>query len=240
MDATLLPVACTAFFAAMLASVAGTGGGIILLPVLVSAFGVREAVPLYTLVLFSGNLSRVGLNWRLIDLKVVGWFVLGAVPAALLGSWLFTRMPDNGLLRLLGVFLIGTVVWRYLRRNDRSGFPASRFALLGAVFSMISAIVGSAGPFLAPFYLAHGLVKGAFIGTEALGTAAMHITKLAAYQSLGAMNTSLWLKGLILAPLMIAGSLIGKRIMERLPATIFIRLVEFIILGFGFWFLLAP
>jgi len=124
MEFPLLIVIPAAFFAALVASVAGTGGGVILLPVLVSAFGVREAVPLYAVILFSGNLSRVGMNWRQIDFKVVGWFVLGAVPAAVAGSWLFTRMPDTGLLRILGAFLLGSAVLRYLRREAKPGFPA--------------------------------------------------------------------------------------------------------------------
>lgn len=238
MEFSLLIVAAAAFFAALVASVAGTGGGVILLPVLVSAFGLREAVPLYAVILFSGNLSRVGMNWREIDFKVVSWFVVGAIPAAAAGSWVFTRMPDTGLLRILGAFLLASVVWRYVRRGAKPGFPAHRFLGLGAVFSVISGVVGSAGPFLAPFYLSYGLAKGAFIGTEALGTAAMHITKLATYQSLGAMSGSICLRGLALAPVMILGSYLGKRITDRIPAVVFIRMVEVIIAGFGVWFLL--
>lgn len=46
------------------------------------------------------------------------------------------------------------------------------------------ALVGNAGPFLAPFYLSYRLVKGAFIVTEALGTAVMHIMKLGTYHEL--------------------------------------------------------
>lgn len=231
-------IALAAFFASLVASVAGTGGGVILLPVLVAAYGVRDAVPLYAVVLLVGNLSRVGLNWRLIDRKVVGYFLLGALPAAVLGSWLFTRLPDAGLLRLLGAFLIGSVIWRYWRRHQRPGFPASRFALVGALFSVISGVVGSAGPFLAPFYLSYGLVKGAFIGTEALGTAAMHVAKIVTYQSLGAINPGIWPRGLLLAPVMILGALLGKRVMDRLPAALFVRVVEIAILAFGLWFLI--
>lgn len=91
-----LLVISAAFLAAVVATVAGTGGGVILLPVLVSAFGGRDAIHLYAVVLFAGNLSRVWMNRRDIDFKVVGWFVLGAMPAAVAGSWLFTRVPDIG------------------------------------------------------------------------------------------------------------------------------------------------
>jgi uncharacterized membrane protein YfcA len=228
-----------AFLASSVAAVAGTGGGVILLPVLISVFGVRDGVPMYAVAQLVGNLSRVGFNWSKIEYRVVAWFSLGAVPSAVLGSWLFTRIPDAGLLRALGLFLIASVIVRRLYRGEPRGFAAYWFAPIGAVFSVVSGVVGSAGPFLAPFYLSHGLVKGAFIGTEALGTAVMHVTKLTSYQGLGVMSPAIWLTGLFIGPVMIAGSYTGKRIVDRIPASTFTAIVEAAIISFGIWFLFA-
>ena len=47
-----------------IASVAGFGGGLILMPVLVWMLGPREAIPIITLVQVVGAVSRVGLNWK--------------------------------------------------------------------------------------------------------------------------------------------------------------------------------
>jgi len=124
----LLTVAIAAFIASTIAAVTGTGGGIILLPVLVATLGVRDAVPAYTLAQLIGNLSRVGFNRREIRVRVVGWFALGAVPMAVAGAILFTRTGDQTLMRILGVFLLGSVVWRRLRGNRPDGFPVQRFS----------------------------------------------------------------------------------------------------------------
>lgn len=228
-----------ALVASTMAAVAGTGGGIILLPVLVSVFGVREAVPMYAVASLIGNLSRVHFNRRLVDLNVFFWFIAGAVPCAVLGGWLFTRIPDPGLLRLLGGFLLISVIARRVHPALRHGYPAFWFAPIGGLFAVVSAIVGSAGPFLAPFFLSYGLTKGAFIGTEALGTAMMHIAKLSTYQGLGVMSSATWLGGLVLGPLMVLGSWAGKRILDRIPTRAFLVIVELVIAGFGLWFLLA-
>jgi hypothetical protein len=59
--------------------------------------------------------------------------------------------------------------------------PAPAFAGIGAGASFLSALLGSVGPLMAPFFLPYGLVKGAYIGTEALSTLVMHVTKLVAY-----------------------------------------------------------
>lgn len=171
-------ISLAALVASTVAAIAGTGGGIILLPVLIEVFGVREAVPMYAVVQLIGNMSRIALNRQLIQLPVVFWFCVGAIPFSILGAWLFTKIPDSKLLNIIGAFLIFTVVWRHWRRHTITTISPKYFALIGAIFSVISAIAGSAGPFLAPFYLSFGLVKGAFIGAEALGTAVMHIIEL--------------------------------------------------------------
>lgn len=227
----------TALAASTIAAIAGTGGGIILLPVLVSIFGVRDAVPMFAVVNLLGNLSRVGFNRRLLDLRVFGWFVLGAVPLAVLGSWLFTRIPDPGLLKLLGAFLLASVLARRLHPALRRSFQPAWFTPIGAAFALISGIVGSAGPFLAPFYLSYGLTKGAFIGTEALGTAVMQLIKLGAYQGLGVMSHAIWLNGLLLSPVMIVGSYLGMRIVNRIPTRLFMAVIELVVARFGLWFL---
>jgi len=159
-----LLILCAALIASIVAAIAGTGGGIILLPVLVAVFGVREAVPMYAVAQLIGNLSRVALNRQLVQFPVVFWFCVGAIPFFILGAWLFTKLPDSELLNILGAFLIFSVIWRHWRGRSMTTFSPQWFAPLGATFSVISAIVGSAGPFLAPFYLSYGLVKGAFIG----------------------------------------------------------------------------
>jgi uncharacterized protein len=227
-----------ALTASIVAGIAGTGGGIILLPVLVTAFGVRDAVPMYTVAQLIGNLSRVGFNWRLIRFPVVLWFAIGAVPFAILGAWLFVKLPDTGLFKILGGFLISSVIWRHWHGRSSTGFNVRWFAPIGAVFSLVSAIVGSAGPFLAPFYLTYGLVKGAFIGSEALGTAIMHTTKLTSYQSLGVISPATWTKGIIVGSIMILGSFIGKNILEKFTIQTFMKIIEFVLIGFGLWFLI--
>jgi uncharacterized membrane protein YfcA len=79
-------VGATALVASTLAAVTGFGGAAVLLPVLVVAFGVRNAVPILTVAQLIGNGSRVWFNRHELDYRVVGWFALGGVPLALVGG----------------------------------------------------------------------------------------------------------------------------------------------------------
>ena len=225
-----------AFLASTLAAVAGFGGAAILLPILVLAFGVRDAIPILTVAQLIGNLSRVWFNQRELDLPVVGWFALGGVPAALIGGFLFASTPLSFLTRILGIFLITVVVYRHIGKASALRLPLHSFAIVGAVFSFLSALLGSVGPIMIPFFLAYGLVKGALIGTEALATVVMHVTKLVAYGSTAILTTTSIVVGLALGSIMILGSFVGKRILDRLPERVFVLIIEavLIIAGLGF------
>jgi uncharacterized membrane protein YfcA len=232
-----LILALAALLASTLAAVAGFGGAAVLLPAIVAVFGIREAIPILTVAQLIGNASRVWFNRRELDWRVVGWFALGAVPFALLGGFLFAKAPLVALTRLLGAFLLLVLVWRHLRPKPKS-FPVASFAGIGAGASFLSALLGSVGPIMAPFFLAFGLVKGAYIGTEALSTVVMHITKLVAYHQTGILTQAGVLIGLVMGPVMIFGSFLGKHVVDRLPDRVFVAIIELVLVVAGLLFLI--
>ena len=223
----------------MLGALVGFGGAAVLLPVLVAFFGVRDAIPILTVAQLVGNGSRVWLNRRELALPVVGWFALGGVPLALVGGWLFATAPLSPLTRGLGAFLLLVVAARRAGVWKPRRLPIRSFALLGAVFAFLSALVGSVGPLMAPFFLAYGLVRGAYIGTEALATVVMHVDKLAAYGGARILSARGVLVGLALGPVMVAGSWAGKRIVDRLPERVFVLLIEITMAAAGLVFLIG-
>lgn len=199
-------------------------------------FGARDAVPILTVAQLIGNASRVWFNRHEVVGRVVLWFALGGVPAAFVGGLLFARVPGTLLTRFLGIFLLAMVVYRHVRRGRVHRIPLRGFAILGAGSSFLSALMGSVGPLMAPFFLAYGLMKGSYIGTEALATVVMHVTKLAAYQTASALTLREGGIGLVLGPAMIAGSFAGKRIVGRMSETFFVVLIEFTLVGTGVYF----
>jgi hypothetical protein len=221
------------------AAVAGFGAAAILLPVLVALFGPREAIPILAVIGLVSNASRVGFNRELVQWPIVGWFALGGVPAALIGGFLFAATPIDALTRLIGAFLLASVAWRRLRPAPSGVLGPRTFTVIGAVFAFASALVGSVGPVMAPFFLSAGLVKGAYIGTEAASSVVMQAAKLVAY-GISALLTPLTLGiGLVTTPAMVAGSWIGKRIVDRLPERIFTAIIEVALVVTGAVFLVS-
>jgi uncharacterized protein len=233
---TLLAASAAAFALALLSAVAGFGGGVLLLPVFTALFGLRAAVPMLTLTQLSSNGSRVWLNRRHLRWRLIGWFALGAIPCAVAGALLLTHAPLAPLKRLLGVFLIVVVIWRRLGRTQRK--PADpAFAAVGAASGFGSALLGSVGPLTAPFFLAYGLTRAAYIGTEAAGALTMHLTKIATYGAGDLLTGPVLLYGIALTPATLLGARVGKKIVGRVSDRMFVLLVEIGLVAAGAVFL---
>jgi uncharacterized membrane protein YfcA len=214
-----------AFATAALSAIAGFGGAVLLLPVFIKVFGVTDAVAILTVSQLASNAGRVWLNRGGIERHLVGVFAAGAVPAAALGAAVFASAPIPALVRLAGVFLIVTVFAR--RLYPRSVKLGDRgFVALGAASGLGSALLGSVGPLVAPFFLARGLTRGAYIGTEAAAAVVMHLTKLIVFGAAAVLTLRTGLIGLALAPASIAGAWAGKRVVDQLPVRVFVALVE--------------
>lgn len=223
---------------ATLAAVTGFGGAAVLLPVLVWVVGPRMAVPVLTVAQLVGNGSRVWFNRSQVNSRVVAWFAVGGVPLAVLGGFLFASAPLPVLTRAIGGFLLVIVAWRRLRPGWTWRPTLRGFAAVGAVSSLLSAVVGSVGPLMAPLFLAYGLAKGAYIGTEACATVVMHVTKLIVYRQAAVLPDAAVAAGLALAPIMVAGSWLGHRIVDRMPERVFTTVIELTMLAAGMIFLI--
>ncbi|WP_230686917.1 sulfite exporter TauE/SafE family protein [Catellatospora vulcania] len=233
---TVLAASLAAYALAVLSAVAGFGGGVLLLPVFTALFGLRVAVPMLTLTQLSSNASRVWLNRGELRWRLIGWFALGAVPCAVAGGLLLAHAPLGPLKRLLGVFLIGVVVWR--RFNPHPRRPADpAFAAVGAASGLGSALLGSVGPLTAPFFLAYGLTRAAYIGTEAASALTMHLAKLGAYGLGDLLTADILVYGLALTPATLAGAWTGRKLLTRVGDRFFVRLIEAGLLVSGVLFL---
>jgi uncharacterized membrane protein YfcA len=222
---TLALASLAAFALAVLSAVAGFGGGVLLLPVFTAMFGLRVAVPVLTITQLASNGGRVWFNRRELRWGLIARFSAGAVPLAVVGALVLAAAPLAALKRVLGVFLLVVVAWRHLRRRPKP--PSDNaFVAVGAVSGAGSALLGSVGPLTAPFFLARGLVRAAYVGTEAACALAMHLAKIAGYGAGSLLGTRVVLLGAALAPATLAGAWCGRALVGRMSERAFVVLVE--------------
>jgi len=113
------------------------------------------------------------------------------------------------------------------------------FAAVGAGAGFGSALMGTVGPLVAPFFLSYGLLGGAYLGTEALTALTMHAVKLVVYGGAALLTLVAVVQGMAIGVVMIVGTYLGKRVLDRLPPLVFQTLVELALVISGLQLLLT-
>jgi uncharacterized membrane protein YfcA len=219
--------------AGTLSGVVGFGTSIMLLPPLVVVFGPKEAVPIMAVTALMANLSRAAVWWREIDWRACATYSATAAPAAALGAATLVKMSSVAIEVALGVFFLLMIPVR--RKLTASGFRIRlwQLAVVGAVIGYLTGIVASTGPINTPFFLALGLVKGAFLATEALSSLSMYVAKAATFNQLGALPWETFVKGLIVGSAVMLGSYASKPFVLRMAPEQFRLLMDALMLVAG-------
>jgi uncharacterized membrane protein YfcA len=234
-----LPVlGIVAIVAAFVGSVTGGGVTVIFLPVLVFYFGIREAVPIGTLSLLTATISRVVVYRHSLDPPAVTWFNVGSIPATVAGTYLFTVAAPGILTRVFGFALLGAVLWRRLHPSPPAKFARPWFVPLGAAYGFLSGVSVTVASMPAPFFLAYGLRKEAFVGTMGLSVLLGQVAKLGVFKSADLLTPTILLQGLTLAPFMVIGTVLGKQLLIKIPESRFVFVIDAVIVLSGLTFII--
>jgi uncharacterized membrane protein YfcA len=224
----------------LLGLVAGTVGGVVgfgtsimLMPALVLVFGPREAVPIMAVAAIMANASRVAAWWREVDWRATAAYSVTGMPAAALGAHTLLTLPPGVVEASLGLFFIGMIPLRRWMAQQRWVLNRWHMAGVGAVIGYLTGLVVSTGPINAPFFLAHGLVKGAYLGTEAMGSLAVYGAKALTFRAFDALPVASLLRGLTIGASLMAGAFIAKRLVLRLDTARFQLLMDGLLLLAG-------
>ena len=235
-----LVLIATALLGSTVGGVVGFGAGVLLLPVAASVLGLRAAVPVLTVTMLIGNLSRIWWSRGETDGRVARRYLAGAVPATALGAVVFAGARIEWLSWIIASFLILALpLRRVIERYDlRPGLR--HFPILGGVFGFLSSIVVTTGPLVTPFFIAYGLRRGAFLATEAVCTLGMHVTRAAVFARYALLTWETVVVGIVLGTTMFAGAWAGRRLIDRLSERAFVLAVEALLVVMGLKLLLFP
>jgi uncharacterized membrane protein YfcA len=225
--------------AGTLSGIVGFGSSIMLMPVLVIVFGPLQAVPVMAIAAIMANFSRILVWWREVDWGVFRAYSATAVPCAALGAGTLLVLPARLVEVALGVFFIAMIGVRRWMAAHEFRLGAGHLALLGVPVGYFTGVVASTGPITVPIFLATGLVKGAFLSTEAAASLAVYVAKAVVFRSFGALPLDIVAKGLITGSTLMAGAFIAKRFVLKMDAGRFRLLMDGLMLVSGASLLIA-
>ena len=183
----------------LLVGMTGAGGGALMTPMLILLFGIKPSTAissdLVAAVVMRPFGAAVHLHKGTVNLRLVGWLVIGSVPMAILGGYLLHEMGDSSgaqanVERALGAALLvgaAAMVFRYVL-DRRSGAPKK------AGIGQLS---------LRPLpTICVGMLGGIIVGITSVGSGSLIIVSL-----------------LFLYPAIGANQLVGTDLVQAVPLT---------------------
>ena len=219
--------------AGTISGIVGTGSSIMLMPVLVYAYGPKEAVPIMAVAAVLANLSRILAWWREVDWRACAAYSVTGIPAAALGARTLLALPSRAVDISIGLFLIAMVPARHWLARHQLKFSLWHLAAGGAMIGYLTGIVVSTGPLSVPLFLFYGLTRGAFLATEAASSLGLYFSKSVTFQRFGALTSDVALKGLIAGSSLMFGAFIAKRFVLRLEPEVFRLVMDAIMVAAG-------
>ncbi|MNK46202.1 Sulfite exporter TauE/SafE [compost metagenome] len=206
-----------------LTTVAGLGGGILMIAGLSLFWAPATVIAVTAPALFFGNVSRVALLRREVDWSLVGRFALTAGPTALVASYLAVKAPAAWLKVAIAVLLLAFVGQELLKRRPAEGEARVEghgrtllAATAGAVSGTVSGLTGGAGFIATPFFLRLGLGPKPLVATSAACMALVHLLKGVGFSLNMSLTPALLPAALVLTVGVLAGNSLGSRLLERL------------------------
>jgi uncharacterized protein len=184
----------------LLVGLTGAGGGALMTPMLILLFGIKPSSAISSDLVAAVFMRPVGalvhLRKGTVNLKLVGWMVVGSVPMAFLGTYLLHLLGNNSAsaqknveIALGAALLVGAaaMVLRYVL-DRRSGQQRSAIAKELTIRPLPTVLIG--------------MVGGLIVGITSVGSGSLMIVLL-----------------LFLYPLISAGGLVGTDLTQAVPLT---------------------
>src|SRR5215469_6054157 len=204
-----------------------------LMPVLVYAYGPKQAVPIMAIASVLANISRILAWWREVDWRACAAYSVTGIPAAALGARTLLALPSHAVDIAIGLFLIAMVPVRHWLARHQLKANLWHLALGGTVIGFLTGIVVSTGPLSVPLFLFYGLSKGAFLATEAASSLGLYFSKSVTFERLGALTPDVALKGLVAGSSLMFGAFIAKRFVVNLKPDVFRLVMDAIMIMAG-------
>jgi uncharacterized protein len=229
----LMFVLAVGLVAGTVSGIIGTGSSIILVPVLVYEFGPKQAVPIMAVAAVMANLSRILAWWHEVDWRACAAYSVTGIPAAALGARTLLVLPSRVVDIAIGLFLILMIPTRRWLAARNFKVTLFHLAVAGAIIGFLTGIVVSTGPISVSMFLTYGLVKGAFLATEAASSLAVFASKAVTFQIFGALPLEIVAKGLITGSSVMAGAFIAKPFVLRLDPSVYRLVMDVLLLISG-------
>ena len=102
------------FFTALMTSLAGAGGGTVLLAAMLQFMNPAEAIPVHGVIQFTSNLTRTWLLKKFVNWSIVLKFTVLLPVGVYIGLQIFQNIDANNIKNLIGMFILLALIFQNL------------------------------------------------------------------------------------------------------------------------------
>jgi uncharacterized protein len=238
-DTTFLAlVAAVAVVAGAVASVSGFGIGSLLTPVLAVRVGTKLAVAAVSLPHLAATGCRFWIMRKHVDRRLLFSFGLMSAAGGLAGALLHAYADNPALTVVFAGLLIFTGVMGLTGLSEKLRFRGWVGWVAGAVSGLLGGLVGNQGGIRSAAMLGFDVPRHAFVATATAVGLIVDGARLPVYLvTHGQDVAALWPFLLTATAGAVLGTLVGERLLRRIPEPIYRRLVAALVLALGVFML---
>ena len=222
-DTTLLPVliGLILFFATMVRSVFGFGGGLIAMPLLTLVIGVQTAAPIAAALNTFNALFILLFNWKKVDLSSAWRLVLASILGIPLGLLLLTKVYEALVTGILAIIIILFSVYNLIKPQVKARISKESAWIFGFFAGILGAAYNANGPLTVIYGTLRKWPVDSFRATLQAYFFPVGIIILLGQGATGLVTADVINYFWILIPMFFLGQFLGGKINKSIPLATF-------------------
>lgn len=216
-----------ALIAEIIGTISGFGSSILFVPLASLVFNFKIVLGITAVFHVFSNLSKIFLFRTGIDKKIALKLGIPAVLFVTLGAWLTNYIPQKGIEFAMNIIIFLLSLYLMTGHHKKLKESNGNLYLGGTISGFLAGLIGTGGAIRGITLAAFNLEKDVFIATSALIDMGVDSSRAIIYIASGYFHR----EHIVLIPFLIvvsiAGSYIGKRILQYIPEKTF----QYIVLG---------
>jgi uncharacterized membrane protein YfcA len=219
------------FFTALMTSLAGAGGGTVLLAAMLQFMNPAEAIPVHGVIQFSSNLTRTWLLRKFVNWPIVIRFTILLPIGVYIGLQIFQNMDSDNIKNIIGIFILLALTLQNLRFIKSFFVPYYAFYFIGLITGVLNILVGVIAPLLAVILKQSISEKKSIVGTLGYFGLIGNLLKIIGFSLIGFSFYEYIDTFLMIIPATLVGSRVGQLLLNKISNKIFMIIFQIILIG---------
>ena len=218
------------FFTAMMTSIAGAGGGTVLLAAMLQFMNPSEAIPVHGVIQFTSNIARTWLLRKFVKWSIILKFSLMIPLGVYIGLEIFQSINAEDIKKLICSFIIIALILQNIK-FIKNFIISSNWYYIGGLFTgILNILVGVIAPLLAVIVKQSINEKKSIVGTLGYFGLVGNLTKIIGFSLIGFSFLEYIDTFLLMIPATLLGSRIGQYLLDKISNKLFFYIFQIILI----------